>query len=151
MVEVTRGVVRGSLKWCFGLIHLGMSPLCWGAEFRRARAQRWEEAGLHHHTGDFIRGRMPRDQGQGCRWGTGLSSTRSPLGPSGEAGGTGVPPGTGAPERRQERRRLGSPTVAESWTRNPATLAGGARLTTSPWGPGIQHLLSGETDHLEGL
>ena len=40
---------------------------------------------------------------------------------------------------------------AASWPRNPATLASGAKLKTGSWGPGIQHLLSGETDHLEGL
>lgn len=146
MVEVSRGVVRESLKWCFGLIHLGMSPLCRGAEFRRARAQRWEEAGLHHHTGDFIRGR-----GRGAGRVLGRAPHAAPLVQRERLEEQGCPQ---EPELQSAGRKGGERAallVAESRTRNPATLAGGARLTTSPCGPGIQHLLSGETDHLEGL
>lgn len=74
-----------------------------------------------------------------------------PLGPSGEAGGTGA---SRELELQSAGRKGGERAAllgAASWPRNPATLASGARLKTGSWGPGIQHLLSGETDHLEGL
>lgn len=84
-----------------------MSPVCQGAEFRRDRAQRWEEAGLQLHTGDVIRGGLPRDQGRGCRQGTGAERRMQPLAHLERLEQQGCP-GTGAPEHRQERRREGS-------------------------------------------
>lgn len=129
---------------------MGMSPVCQGAEFRRDRAQRWEEAGLQLHTGDVIRGGPPRDQGRGCRQGTGPSAACSPSpiwrGWSNRGARELELQSTG---RKGEER--GALLGAASWPRNPAPLASGAKLKTGSWGPGIQHLLLGETDHLEGL
>ena len=127
-----------------------MSPVCRGAEFRRDRAQRWEEAGLQLHTGDVIRGGPPRDQGRGCRQGTGRAPHAAPR-PSGEAGATGVSGELELQSAGGKGRERAALLGAASWPRSPATLASGAKLKTGSWGPGIQHLLSGETDHLEGL
>lgn len=115
MVEVSRGVVRGSLKWRFGRIHLGSllsvgEQNSGGIELRGGRRlgssstlETSSEAGLETRgRGAAPSVRRERLEEQGC-----------PQEPELQSAG-------------RKGREWAALLVAESRTRTPATLAGGA-------------------------